>query len=103
MVWRRAILWMIVGMVLYTVEPLVHAQDIGIVSTATAPRPEIMQEPATGDMSAPIPKPESLRPDKEELVQSWFWRLLQGMAIGAASYNTEKQSDGRPQPRGNFR
>jgi len=103
MVWRRAILWVIVGMALRTEEPLVHAQDIGIVSTATVPRPEIMQAPVTGDMAAPIPKPESFRPDKEVLVQSWFWRLLQGMVIGAATYNTEKQSDGRPQPRDNFR
>lgn len=103
MVWRRALLWMIVGMAVYTVEPLVHAQDIGIVSAAATPRPEIMQAAAAGGMAAPITKPESLKPDKEVLVQSWFWRMLQGMAIGAASYNTEKQSDGRPQPQGNFR
>lgn len=103
MVWRRAILWMITGVALYTVEPLVHAQDIVNVPTATAPRPEIMQAPATVDMAAPIPKPESLRPDKEVVAQSWFWRLLQGMAIGAATYNTEKQSDGRPRLQGNFR
>lgn len=103
MIRRRFILWMIVGMALSTVETLVHAQDIGIVSTATAPRPEILQAPATGEMPAPIPKPESLKPDKEVVAQSWFWRLLQGMAMGAATYNTEKQSDGRPQPRDNFR
>lgn len=103
MVWRRAILWMIVGVTLSTVEPLVHARDIEIMSTATAPRPEIIQAPATGDMAAPIPKPDSVRADKEVVAQSWFWRLLQGMAIGAATYNTEKQSDGRPQTRDSFR
>lgn len=103
MIWRRVVLWMIAGMALYRVEPLVHAQDIGIVSTATVPRPEKIQAPVTGDMAAPIPKPESLKPDKEVVEQSWFWRLLQGMAIGAATYNTEKQSDGRPQPRDSFR
>jgi hypothetical protein len=42
-------------------------------------------------------------PDKARSERGWFWRIVEGVAIGAAKYNTEKQSDGRPQPAGNFR
>jgi hypothetical protein len=54
-------------------------------------------------MATPVPRPAPVKPATEVLEPSWFWQFLEGIAIGAATYNTEKQSDGRPSPLGKFR
>ena len=49
------------------------------------------------DISKPLPA-TSVTPEKEESKKSWFRSLMEGMFIGAAQYNTDRQSDGRPKP-----
>jgi hypothetical protein len=81
---------------LISVPLLCHAQeaekqfDVKMPTTAAAPNlvPEII--------STPTPNSVQVKPDKKVPETSWFWRFIGGTAIGAAKYNTEKQSEGRP-------
>jgi hypothetical protein len=101
---RRIITWFLLLGILVSVEtPLCHAQearklyDVKIQQKDVAP--VLVPEPAI----TPDLKTEPAKPAREVPEKSWFRRLLEGTAIGAATYNTEKQSDGRPQPRINSR
>lgn len=63
------------------------------------PKPPVVLLPATLTDAAVDPLLETVekKPANELTEKPWFWRLLEGMAIGAATYTTQKQSDGRPQ------
>jgi hypothetical protein len=86
-----------------SVTPLCYAQDEGKLFDVKMPweavSPVLVPEPSV----TPDLKVEPAKPVKEVSEKSWFRRLLEGTAIGAVTYNTEKQSDGRPQPRFNSR
>ncbi|HCE67146.1 MAG TPA: hypothetical protein DER40_06390 [Geobacter sp.] len=71
--------------------------DVKTARTEVSPAfvPEITNTPAL--------RPAEVKPDKAVSENSWYWRILQGILLGAAEYNTVKQSDGRPGPLGNFR
>ena len=63
------------------------------------PKPPVVLVPATLAEPEVDPLLQAVEKKKaNELTEKpWCWRLLEGMAIGAATYNTQKQSDGRPQ------
>ncbi|MDK9716879.1 MAG: hypothetical protein OEL57_03105 [Trichlorobacter sp.] len=63
------------------------------------PKPSVMLLPTTLPQPAGDPLLETVdkRPTRQVTETPWFWRFMEGMAIGAATYNTQKQSDGRPQ------
>jgi len=66
---------------------------------AENPTPPVVLLPATLPQPAVDPLLETVekKPAKQVTETPWFWRFMEGMAIGAATYNTQKQSDGRPQ------
>ncbi len=63
------------------------------------PKPPIVLLPATLSQPAinPLLQTVEKKSDRQLTEKPWAWRFLEGMAIGAATYNTQKQSDGRPQ------
>ena len=66
---------------------------------AEKPKPPVVLVPAT--LAEPVVDPllqtVEKKTDRQLAEKPWAWRFLEGMAIGAANYNTQKQSDGRPQ------
>jgi hypothetical protein len=66
---------------------------------AESPKPPVVLVPATPAQPAvdPLLQTVETKTGRELAEKPWFWRFLEGMAIGAATYNTQKQSDGRPQ------
>jgi hypothetical protein len=66
---------------------------------AEKPKPLVVLVPATLAEPAvdPLLQTVETKTGRELAEKPWFWRFLEGMAIGAATYNTQKQSDGRPQ------
>ncbi|MDD2852197.1 MAG: hypothetical protein PHY09_09920 [Desulfuromonadaceae bacterium] len=94
---RRARTLILLFGILISVSSLCHAQETGKLFDVKMPQeavaPVLVPEPAiTPNLSMEPAKPDRKVPEK-----SWFRRLLEGTAIGAATYNTEKHSDGRPQ------
>jgi len=55
--------------------------------------PATLAEPAVDPLLQTVEK----KTDRQLAEKPWAWRLLEGMAIGAATNTTQKQSDGRPQ------
>lgn len=66
---------------------------------AENPKPPVVLVPATLAEPAvdPLLQTVEKKTDRQLAEKPWAWRLLEGMAIGAATYTTQKQSDGRPQ------
>jgi hypothetical protein len=66
---------------------------------AANPKPPVVLVPATLAEPAVDPLLQNVekKTDRQLAERPWAWRFLEGMAIGAATYNTQKQSDGRPQ------
>jgi len=66
---------------------------------AENPKPPVVLLPAT--LAEPVVDPllqtVEKKTDRQLAEKPWAWQFLEGMAIGAATYNTQKQSDGRPQ------
>lgn len=82
---RRKKIWILLcGIFISTATQLCHAQDPGTSSEVKKP-------------------PAEAKPARKTSETSWYWRLLEGLAIGTERYNTEKQSDGRHPPLGNAR
>lgn len=100
---RTKFLILLCGMLISVATPLCHAQEAGKLFDVKMPKeavsPVLVPEPAI----TPGLRMETAKPAKGVPEKSWFRRLLEGTAIGAATYNTEKESDGRPQPRINSR
>ena len=100
---RTKILILLCGIVICTATQQCHAQEVEIPfevkKTSTAVSPALFPE----IVNTPYPMPTQVKPAREVSEQSWYWRFLGMVAISAAEYNTVKQSDGRPGPRGNFR
>jgi hypothetical protein len=66
---------------------------------AEKPKPPVVLLPATLSEPAVDPLLQTMdkKTDRQLTEKPWAWRFLEGMAIGAATYTTQKQSDGRPQ------
>jgi len=66
---------------------------------ADNPKPPVVLMPTTLPQPTVDPRLETVekKPAKQVTETPWYWRFMEGMAIGAATYNTRKQSDGRPQ------
>ncbi len=73
-----------------------NAQEAVPVET---PKPPVVLVPATLAEPAvdPLLQAVEKKSDRQLAEKPWAWRFLEGMAIGAATYTTQKQSDGRPQ------
>jgi hypothetical protein len=66
---------------------------------AENPKPPVVLVPATLAEPAvdPLLQIVEKKTDRQLAEKPWAWRFLEGMAIGAATNTTQKQSDGRPQ------
>lgn len=101
---RRTRIWILLcGIAIFTAYPLCHAQDTETQSVVKRPQETVSPVllPEIADISPPLPAEE--KPVKKVIEASWYWRFLGWLAMDFARYNTEKQSDGRPQALGNFR
>lgn len=100
---RARILILVSGTLIATASPsLCHAQESGTLLDVKIPQTEVSPVFVPEIINAPL-SPTQVKPAREVSEQSWYWRFLGMIAISAAEYNTVKQSDGRPGPRGNFR
>jgi len=86
------------GIYIAVATPLCHAQDSGKLFDVTIPATEASPALAPMTTSNAVPGSTEIQPDKKVPDQLWYWRLLQGLALGIARNNTEKQNDGRPWP-----
>jgi hypothetical protein len=100
---KRTILMLLCGMVIATVTPLCHAQEPGTLLDVRTPQAEVSPVFVPEITNTPALRPAEVKPARIVSENSWYWRILQGILLGAAKYNTDKQSDGRPGPLGNFR
>lgn len=86
------------GVLICSACSLCHAQDSGKlydVKTAQAK----MSSAAIPDLTGSSPPEATQAPSvKDGPGKHWFWRFLEGIVLGAAKYNTEKEGDGRPYP-----
>jgi hypothetical protein len=95
---RTKLLILLSGIVIATATPLCHAQDSGKLFDVKIPRTEVLPAFVPEITTTAAPSPVRVKPDKELSETTWYWRILEGIAIGAARYNTEKQNAGRPNP-----
>ena len=100
---RTKILILLCGALIVTTTTLCHAQEPGTLLDEKTVRAEVSPVLVPEIKNYPAMKPTEVKPDKAVSENSWYWRILQGILLGAAEYNTVKQSDGRPGPLGNFR
>ncbi|MDA8428703.1 MAG: hypothetical protein M0T70_05555 [Geobacteraceae bacterium] len=99
---KRTMLWLLVsGMFISATTPLCHAHDTGSLSDINPPPAMVSPALVPANITAPPPRPLEEQPGTKVSERSRYWRLLEGVAISAAQYNTEKNDDGRPHPFGN--
>lgn len=91
---RRTLVLLVFGLI--TAAGACNAQEAVL---AENPKPPVVLVPATLAEPAvdPLLQAVEKKTDRQLAEKPWAWRFLEGMAIGAATYNTQKQSDGRPQ------
>lgn len=100
----RTKLWILLcGIAVSTATPLCHAQDAGMPSEVKKPQTAVSPALFPVTVNTPSPMPAQENPAKGASETSWYWRILGWLAMDIARYNTEKQSDGRPNPLGNSR
>ena len=97
------IMILLCGVFIVTATTLCHAQEPEKLLDEKTVRAEVSPVFVPEIKNIPALRPAEVKPDKAVSENSWYWRILQGILLGAAEYNTVKQSDGRPGPLGNFR
>lgn len=94
----RAVWFLLCGILIHATTPFSHAQESSKLLNVNILQAK-MSSAAIPDFNKPSPSGAvQVTPYKH-----WFWRFLEGLAIGAAKYNTEKEGDGRPYPSTNSR
>lgn len=78
-----------------------HAQEPGKLPELKTPLENRSAASIPEITSSAVPESAKVKPDKKPPKRSWFWRLFEGTLSGAAKYNTDKQSEGRPAPQSN--
>ena len=100
----RARILILVSVTLIATAPLLcHAQEPGTLLDVKTVQAEVSPAFVPEITNSPALRPAEVKPAREVSEISWYWRFLGMIAISAAKYNTDKQSDGRPGPLGNFR
>jgi len=100
---RTKLLILLCGMFISTSTPLCHAQDNGKLPEGNEQSPAVASALLPKTINNHPPVPAQVKTDHEVSEKPWLWRFLEMITIGAAKYNTEKQSDGRPRPLDNSR
>jgi hypothetical protein len=96
---RISTLWLLMfGMLIYSAFSLCHAQDSGKLFDVTLPQAKMSSAVIPDIISTSPPEAAQVMSEKDGPGKHWFWRFLEGIVLGAARYNTEKEGDGRPYP-----
>lgn len=100
----RTKLWFLLfGMVLSTATSLCQAQETETQSEVIKPQETVSVFLLPKTINTPLPIPPEAKPSKEASELPWYWRFMGWLAMDYARYNTDKQSDGRPNQLGYFR
>jgi hypothetical protein len=100
----RAKLWFLLcGIALSTATPLCHAQETETQSEVIKPQETVSPALLPKTINFPSPISPEAKPSKEASELPWYWRFMGWLAMDYARYNTDKQSDGRPNQLGYFR
>lgn len=91
------------GLLICSTTPLCHAQDAGMPSETKKTQTVVAPALSPKVVPPPLQVPEPAKPVKKTSEKSWFRRIMEGTVMGAAIYNTDRQSDGRPSPTSNSR
>ncbi len=78
--------------------PLCRAQDADIEKLFDVKAPQTKPAEAFSVVRASKPAVEPGRAKKlegEVSEKAWYWRILEGMVLGAAAFHTQKENDGR--------
>ncbi|MBC7962219.1 MAG: hypothetical protein H7Y05_04685 [Steroidobacteraceae bacterium] len=100
---RTKLLILLCGIVISTATSLCHAQETGTLSEVKQTRKEVSPVLFPETINTTPPLPAEVKPVKDASKTAWYWKFLGWLAMDYAKYNTDKQSDGRPNPVGNFR
>ena len=100
---RTKMLILLCGIVMCAATPLCNAQDAGMPFEVKKPQTEVSPVLFPETINTPPTMPAEAKSDKEIPKKPWLWRFLEMIAVTSAKYNTDKQSDGRPNPVGNSR
>lgn len=84
------------GILLFSVTSLCYAQEPVKLFDVKIPQETVSPVLVPEAANSTGPRVIQEKPDKKVPETSWFWRFIGGTAIGAAKYNTERQSEGRP-------
>lgn len=100
---KTKILLLLCGIFLFAATPRCQAQDTGALLDVKAP-PAVVSPTFVPEVTAkPTSEPLQEKSAREVSDTPWYWRFLGMITLGFAKYNTDKQSDGRPQPVGSSR
>jgi len=77
---------------------LCHAQDPGKLLDVKTVQAQISSAVIPDITGTSPPEATQVTSGKDGRGKHWFWRFFEGIVLGAARYNTEKESDGRPYP-----
>jgi hypothetical protein len=76
--------------------PLCRAQDTDIEKLLDVKAPQTEPAEAFSLARKPEVAPERAKKPEGEISQkAWYWRILEGMVLGAAVFHTQKENDGR--------
>ncbi len=100
----RTKLWILLcGAALSIAPPLCHAQENGIQPELKKAPPALSTTLLPKTVNTASPLPAQAKPAAGVSEVPWYWRILGWFAVDVARHNTQKQNDGRPQLRGDFR
>lgn len=91
------------GIAIFTAPTLCYAQETWTLPEVNKPQTVVSPVFLPKIVDTPSTIPPEAKPSKEASELPWYWRFLGWLAMDYARYNTEKQSDGRPQQLGKFR
>jgi len=95
---------LLVAGLLLSMSMMCHAQEIGKLLEVKTPLKEGSKASLVEHGAMPLQGPtQAEKPAGQDPQKSWYLRLLNGIAIGFATINTQKQNDGRPAPPGSYR
>lgn len=87
----------VIALIFLLVPMMCRAQEIEkLLDVKAPPHGEALQASLVENMAAPLQGPVEAAKTDKQTSQSWYLHLLNGIAMGLATYNTQKQNDGRP-------
>lgn len=100
---RTGVLVLLCGILIFTATLSCRAQE-SVKLPEVKPSPTILSPLSVPEITnSAVTGPSQVKPDKKASERAWYWRFMEGIIMGTAKYNTDKQNDGRPQPPANSR